>query len=691
MKCEFLLEIGTEEIPAGFIPPALEALSNFFRKTMEGLGIDCGQVETYATPRRLILSVMDLESQQVAKEIEKTGPPKESAFDELGAPTKAAIGFAKSQGVDVADLVIVKTPKGEQVAARKKEGGRPTTEVLPEILPGVLEKIPFPKTMRWMDLDARFARPVHWIVALFDGKVVPFSFGNIASGNKSCGHRFLRPKSFSVSSLDDLKKKLERQEVIIDAELRAERIQSEISGLVESKGLSVFDDPDLLQEVKFLVESPYPIMGEFDAEFLELPTPILTTCMKKHQRYFSVLDGQGDITNRFIAVNNTPVKNPKTSVRGHERVLKARLEDARFYFLEDRKIPLIDRLETLKGVVFHSRLGTSYEKVQRFTSLARDLAEQFVSDKIEEVARASMLAKCDLETGIVYEFPELQGVIGSYYAKMEGEPEEVAAAIQEHYLPAYAGDRLPKGIIGTLVSIADRIDTIVGCFSVGLIPTGTADPYALRRHALGIIQIVINLGRPLDLRELVKNAVNLLGDKRRREPQEVEDDVMDFIRTRFVNFHTSLEFPLDVVEAAVRARFEDLVDARRRVEALSSWKRRDDFDAIMIGFKRVVNILRDAEPRGMSKELLEEDHEKALFKAFNNVSKRAAPLIDSGNYADALEIMAELKHPIDEFFDEVMVMVDDETLRNNRLGLLNNIAEFFSNVADFSFVGSTAE
>ncbi len=691
MKGEFLLEIGTEEIPAGFIPPALEALSKLFRKTLARSGIGCGPVETYATPRRLILSVMDLESQQAAKETEKTGPPRDSAFDAQGKPTKAAIGFARSQGVDVADLVMVKTPRGEQIAVRKKEGGRPTPEVLPEILPGVLEKIPFPKTMRWMDLDARFVRPVHWIVALFNGKVVPFTFGNVTSGKESRGHRFLPPKSFSVSSLDDLKKKLEHQGVIIDPELRAEKIQSEIKGLVEPEGLSVFDDPDLLEEVKFLVESPYPIMGEFSAEFLELPTPILTTCMKKHQRYFSVLDGQARITNRFIAVNNTPVKDTEASVKGHERVLKARLEDARFYFLEDRKTPLIDRLEALKGVVFHSRLGTSFEKVQRFTSLARDLAQQLAPDRIEEVERAALLAKCDLETGIVYEFPELQGVIGSYYAQMDGEPEDVGTAIREHYLPAYAGDRLPEGMTGALVSVADRIDTIAGCFSVGLIPTGAADPYALRRHALGVIQTVIILERPLDLRELVKKAVGLVGDKRRRDADEVENDVMDFIRTRFVNFHTSLEFPLDVVEAAVRARFEDLVDARRRVEALTTWKRRDDFDAIMIGFKRVVNILRGTEPCGMSEEFLVEDYEKALFTAFNDVRRRAAPLIDKGEYAKALEIMAELKRPIDEFFDEVMVMVDDEQLRNNRLGLLNDIAEFFANVADFSFVGSTAE
>jgi glycyl-tRNA synthetase beta chain len=306
------------------------------------------------------------------------------------------------------------------------------------------------------------------------------------------------------------------------------------------------------------------------------------------------------------------------------------------------------------------------------------------------VERAALLCKCDLETGIVYEFPELQGIIGSYYAKMDGEPDHVAAAIREHYLPTYAGDELPQGIVGMIVSIADRVDTIVGCFSVGLIPTGGADPYALRRHALGIIQILIQLGKPVDIPALVREAIGLVGDKRIREAAEVEEDVVEFIRRRFVNFHVSRDFPLDVVEAVVRARFVDLVDARRRVEALHQWKQRSDFDDIIIGFKRVVNILKGVTPGGFSKDLLSDKSEKALFKAFEDVRKKATPLIKKGDYSAALEIVADLKIPIDKFFDEVMVMVEDPKIRGNRLGLLKMIGEFFSDVADFTFIGSTA-
>ncbi|MFH1116307.1 MAG: glycine--tRNA ligase subunit beta [Pseudomonadota bacterium] len=690
MKGEFLLEIGTEEIPAGFMATAIPSLRDLMRNAFEGARIGFEEIEIFATPRRLILHMKDVAPTQTTVEIEKTGPPVASAYDENGKPTKAALGFAKSQGVDVSDLYVVKGAKGEQVAVRKTESGRPTPEVLGEMIPVLMEKISFPKTMRWMDQDVRFARPVHWITALYEGEIIPFGFGNIRSGDMSRGHRFTHPEAFRVTSLDDLRNELNGQGVLIDPAQRREAVWSQVKALAGQGGMHVFDDPELLDEVTYLVESPHPVMGEFSPDFLELPASILITCMKKHQRYFSVQDADGRITNRFIAVNNTPVKDEQVSVKGHQRVLKARLEDAKFYFQEDRKIPLLSRLEALKGVVFHSKLGTAYEKVERFKHLARWAAERLAPDKTEEVERTALLCKCDLETGIVYEFPELQGIIGSYYAKMDGEAEEVSTAVREHYLPAYAGDRLPGGIVGSIVSVADRIDTIVGCFGVGLIPTGGADPYALRRHALGIIQILINLDQALDLRRLVREADGLLDDKRTRPADEVEADVMEFIRTRFVNFHTSRGYPLDVVEAAVRARFDDPVDAYKRVEVLNQWKQSDDFDAIIIGFKRVVNILKDTQPALVAQDLFQEDAERSLHASFKSVQERCSPLIESGDYAEALAVIAELKAPIDLFFDKVMVMVEDGRIRDNRLGLLKEIAGLFEKVADFSFIGSTA-
>ncbi len=690
MTGEFLLEIGTEEIPASFVTGALQWLETQFANTLEACRIDHGTIRTYATPRRMVLHAESISLRQADREIEKTGPPVSSAFDEHGNPTKAAVGFAKSQGVDVKDLIIVETAKGKQVATRKLEAGRPSAEILAYIIPDLMDKMPFPKTMRWMDLEVRFARPIHWIVALLDGKVVPFSYGNIQSGNVSLGHRFIGTRKLQVASFLDLREKLADQGIILDPAERKVEITKQVAALASSIGLSVFDDPALLEEINFLVESPHALMGEFPETFLELPASILITCMKKHQRYFALQDASGRISNKFIAINNTPVRDPKVSISGHQRVLRARLEDARFYFREDLKVPLIDRLEALKGVVFHSKLGTAYEKVQRFTEIARRIAQLWAPEKYAVVERAALLSKCDLETGIVYEFPELQGIIGSYYAKKDGEDPEVASAIREHYLPSFAGDRLPQGIVGAIVSIADRIDTIVGCFSVGLMPTGAADPYALRRHALAIIQTLIAVGKPLDFSFLIGQALEQLEGHSTLPASEVEESVREFFRTRFVNFHTSKEYSLDVVEAVVRARFDDIVDARRRVEALHEWKKREDFDAIIVGFKRVSNILKDAKASTLNVQLLTDPSEKLLYESFQSVSSRVLPLIQEHNYSEALEIIAELKEPIDQFFDNVMVMVEDPVIRKNRLGLLSKLVKLFRDIADFSVIGSTA-
>ncbi len=690
MKYEFLLEIGTEEIPAGYIPPALTAAKESLSKTLESERIEFDSINTAGGPRRLIMHVEGVGDTQETRVVEKTGPPKAQAFDSDGNPTKAALGFAKSQGVKPEDLELMNTPKGEVVGIRKEEIGRPTIDILSEKLPGLIESIPFPKTMRWMNLEARFARPVHWIVALFGNKIVPFEFGAVKSSDKSRGHRFTHPQEFKVSSFNDLAASLEERNVIIYSEDRRSMIEKGVGELARKLGLTIKLDQDLLDEITYLVERPYPVIGTFAEDFLELPADILTTCMKKHQRYFSVLDESGKITNHFVAVNNTPVKDEKLSVQGHERVLKARLEDARFYYNDDRKKPLIERLDALKGVVFHSKLGSSYEKVVRFTHLAGLLARKFAPDSIGEVERAAQLAKCDLETGIVYEFPELQGIIGSYYAKMDGEPDVVAHAIREHYLPASAGGKLPSTIVASMVSLADRIDTITGCFSVGMIPTGAADPYALRRHALGVIQILINVGKPLDLSEIIREGVGLMGERRVKDPEEIHREVKEFIRTRFVNLHVSLGYPLDVVESAVRASFDDVVDARARVDALTKWKQEMDVDSIIIGFKRAANILKDTEETKVLKKHLKEDAEKDLFNEADRVEKQVAKLVSTGAYTEVLEIMSGLKAPIDKFFDDVMVMVDDDTLRNNRLGLLRKVASMFSNVADFSFIGSTA-
>ncbi len=690
MKGEFLLEIGIEEIPAGYINPALSSLSDLLKNYLESSHITFNDINTFATPRRLAIQITDVAQMQLSRVIEKTGPPVSQAFDASGAPTKAAVGFARSQGVEVSELLVVEGPKGKQVAVRKTEAGRPSADALSEALPGILERIYFPKNMRWMDMDERFVRPIHWIVALLNGEVTPFTYAGIQSSNISYGHRFTHPEPFTVHDFKSLESTLLSQGIEIDHIKRRALIEEKINLLASDEDLKALDDQDLIDEITFLVESPYPIMGKFAVDFLELPASILITCMKKHQRYFSVQDPNGRITNRFIAVNNTPVKDVSVSVRGHQRVLKARLEDARFYFREDRKMPLVSRLDSLRGVVFHSKLGTAFEKVERFSALARLLCGKLAPELMTKVERSSLLCKCDLETGIVYEFPELQGIIGSYYARMDGEEEDVAISIREHYLPARAGDSLPEGVIGSIVSVADRMDTICGCFGVGLIPSGAADPYALRRHALAVIQILVDRNWSLNLPEFIRYGLNLLGDRLSQPAESVESLILDFFKARFVNFYASRGFSLDVVEAAVRARFVDVVDTRSRVEALNAWKLRKDFDAIMVGFKRVVNILKDVDFGVVDVSLLTEDAEKSLYETFTSIKEQCGKEIAKGDYLKALEMIADLRQPIDLFFEKVMVMVDDPALRANRQALLGEISSLFRNIADFSFIGSTA-
>lgn len=690
MTGEFLLEIGIEEIPAGYVNPALSSLSELLRNFLDNSNIVYGAIETFATPRRLGIVANDVSGMQLSREIEKTGPPVSQAFDENGTPTKAASGFARSQGVDVSELIVVEGPKGKQVAVRKTEEGRPTLEALKENIPVMLERIYFPKNMRWMDMDERFVRPIHWIVALYDGQIVPFTFAGIQSGNQSRGHRFTNPGPFTVRHFSELNSVLSAQGIEIDPEKRRSLIDQSIKEMALAENLKLSEDQDLLDEVTFLVESPYPIMGKFAEDFLELPASILITCMKKHQRYFSVQDQNGRITNRFVAVNNTPVKDQSVSVKGHQRVLKARLEDARFYFREDRKMPLASRLDALRGVVFHSRLGTAFEKVERFSAIAAYISRLIAPEILPKVERSAMLSKCDLETGIVYEFPELQGIIGSYYARMDGEDADISISIREHYLPSRAGDSLPKGLIGSIVSVADRMDTICGCFGVGLIPSGAADPYALRRHALAVIQILIDRNWRIDLPEMVRFSLNLLGSRLTQDQATAEGQILDFFKARFVNFHASRDFSLDVVEAAVRSGFVDVVDTRSRVEALNVWKQRKDFDAIMVGFKRVVNILKDGEFGNVNPSILAEDAEKELYGTFQTIKGSCAVAIESGDYQKALELLADLRLPIDAFFDNVMVMAEDQAIRRNRLALLGEIAAMFKNIADFSFIGSTA-
>ena len=683
MSAELFLELGTEEIPAGFIPRALEDMENLLRQELEQARIAHGEICTFATPRRLAISVADVSSVQQRQELELTGPPARIAYDDQGQPTKAAIGFARTNGVDVTDLKRVQTEKGEYLGISKVIEGGNTADYLPEILTRVINRISFKKSMRWKDLDVRFARPVHWIVALFGGKVVPVCYGDLHSGCMSRGHRFMAANEFSVSGVADYLEKTRQHHVIVDISERRNLIEQQLQRLADQLGGSINPDDDLLQEVTFLVESPQALAGSIEAGFLRLPPELLITSMREHQRYFTLIDEQGKLLPHFITVANTHATDPGVVVAGNERVLKARLADAMFFWSEDQKLPLESRLEALKKVVYQAKLGTSYEKVERFSKLAAGLAEQFAPELLAFTQRAALLAKCDLETGMVYEFPELQGIMGREYALLEGEDPRVATAIYEHYLPTQAGGVLPGDDVGAFVSIADKIDTICGCFAVGLIPSGTADPYALRRNAIGILSIILDRGYALSIPDLVSRSILLLEEKRQRPAADIESDVVTFIRLRLVN-QLAQHYPADVVDAVLSASFAEPVDALARIKALSALRQRADFELLSVAFKRVGNIVKQREGHTVNADLLTENCEKDLYQQLQQVNNEVVVAVAKRDYVGALESVARLRTPIDTFFDDVMVMVDDEEIRNNRLALLTSIHDLFKEIADFS-------
>ncbi|MFQ5893263.1 MAG: glycine--tRNA ligase subunit beta, partial [Nitrospinota bacterium] len=564
---ELILEIGTEEIPTGFMEPAFDHLKNAITRGLRDHGIAHGEVLATGTPRRLVCCVKEL-AEKTADVIEEViGPAKRIAFDEQGNPTKAAEGFARSQNVTVKALQVVETDRGEYVCVRRTIKGKAVVPVLQELLPRAIDSIPFAKSMRWGDYDVRFARPVHWIVAVLGGKVIPFSYGVVTSGNRSRGHRFLALRPFKVTSFAKYLKDAKAHHVVVDHEERKATIRRQVSRLAKRHGGQMLKDEELLDEVTFLVEEPSVVLGTFDKRFLRLPDEVLITCMKTHQRYFAVVDAKGKLMPNFITVNNTKAKRPKEVARGNEYVLRARLADADFFYDEDQKKSLEDFVEALKDVLYQSKLGSSYEKVERFEKVATWLARKLDGkQKVQQVSRVAWLSKTDLETQMIFEFPELQGFMGREYARLKGEPKEVYQGIHEHYLPKFVGDELPKTFSGAVVSVADKIDTICGNFGLGVTPTGAGDPYGLRRQGAAIVSILLDKGFRVSLQDLVKKALHELGDKTELPPRQVTQAVLDFLAGRFAFLMTQQHnIRPDVVEAVLAGGLDDVVDAAQRV------------------------------------------------------------------------------------------------------------------------------
>lgn len=679
-----LIEIGTEEVPAGYIIPALEAMSAQMVRFLDENRITHGEIVTGGTPRRLVLNISGVASAQEASRLEIIGPPKKAAYDAAGNPTKAAEGFAKGQGVRIEDICIKETPKGEYLCVYREEKGVPTRELIEKMLPDFVARIPFPKSMHWGSLTVNFARPIRWIVALFGGKVVDFEYGNIRSGNASMGHRFMSPVPLTVTDYQSHRENLRKNYVILDIAERRNAIAEGAGKAAAEVGGKILEDEELLDEVTQLVEYPQPLVGRFEEKYLELPPELLITVIKKHQRYFAITGGDGKLLPYFVTISNTVPKDFSLVAAGNARVVRARLEDARFYYREDQKVSLDDRVDQLRDVVFHSKIGTSIEKVERFRELALWLAKDLAPESSDTIRRAAYLCKADLVSGVVGEFPELQGLMGATYARLQGESEAVAKAVYEHYLPNRAGGPIPQSMEGAIISIADKIDTICACFGVGLIPSGTADPFALRRQTLGIIRIVLETPLRFSLGGLIDLALKLLSERLVKSAEKVKGDVLDFFQGRLHHFLLGQDgFSADVIESALSVGIDDILEAVARSRALAEFTRRPDFNSLAVAFKRVANIIKVPENAPVDAGLFQGPAEQALFEGLAAKESAVGEMLGKSNYHGALEAMAQLKSLVDGFFDSVLVMDKDEAVRRNRLALLTRIHGLFSRIADF--------
>jgi glycyl-tRNA synthetase beta chain len=699
---ELLFEIGCEEIPAGMLPKAEEELRLNVEKLLatEDLSKET-TVETFSAPRRLTAWVRGMPLKQADLELEVTGPPKSVAYDAVGAPTRAALSFAEKQRVHVNSLYLVQTAKGEYLAAKQVKVGRSTEQILTAILPRAVHDLTWPRSMTWTGLDGpRFIRPIRWVVAVLDGKPLKLELAGIAAGNSTRGHRFLGSSAIRVRGFLDYEKKLHSNGVVIRPARRQEKIARELEGFAKRGNYRIHEDPDLGKLVTYLNEFPTVIQGEFDPAFLKLPDEILVTVMRDHQKYFAVEKKNGELASQFLAVINTD-KDPKGIIRaGHERVLRARFADAQFFWESDQKCRLADYLPKLERVTYESRLGSYRDKVERVRDIARWLTEQWFNlgihqAHVAEADRAAELAKCDLATEMVREFPELQGIVGGLYARAQGEPNEIADAVYDHYRPVGLDDPIPRNLTGCAVAFADKLDSVVGCLAVGIVPTGSSDPYALRRASLGMVKIILEKKLPVSLSLAIGAAGKaLLAHKPKRGvSQDQEPKILDFIldRARFV-LREKEQFAYDEVSAVFRAGADDLVDTQKRLLALRAIRKSRNFEPLAVSFKRIRKILEKAgvaagEDRRVNLELFESAAERELHLAAQAAASKVQSLKRGGKYQEALEVIAGLRPVVDKFFDGVMVMADKEGVRKNRLALLAQLLSEFTTIADFSEIG----
>jgi len=684
MEQKLLFEIGTEEIPAKFMPGILEQLKGLAEKKLQELRVPFASVTVFGTPRRMTFIAEGVEETQASTVVESKGPSLKIAFGPDGAPSKAAQGFARGQGIAVEDLIV----RDEYVYAVKKLTGQAVIDLLPAFLVDIVESLSFPKNMRWADHDFRFVRPIRWLVALLDDKIIPIEITGVKSGRNTLGHRFLSKGEVEIASAGDYEKVLRDHFVIVNQNERRSIIRQQVEELAQKEGGIAEIDEDLLEEVVYLVEYPTALCGHFDDKFLSLPKETVITPMREHQRYFPVLTADGKLLAKFITVRNGNSEGLDIVAHGNERVLRARLSDAEFFFNEDRKIKLEERLEKLKTVVFQEGLGNIYDKSVRLADIAMTLKKN-LNVKVDEdvLQRTALLSKTDLVTGMVCEFTELQGVMGREYALLDGEKPEVAQGIFEHYLPRFAGDELPKTDIGRLVGIADKLDNIAATFSRGLIPTGSQDPYALRRQAIGIINILVDGNYHLPLLKTMSAVLELLNVPCAKSG-ELLAQLQEFFVQRVKNMMSDQGIRYDVIDAVLNEKAnDDIVDLFVRAKALAEYVETPEAAESIQAFTRVANLCKKAEGETIIREnLFVETAEKELYEVICRLQKETIPALVAYNYAEVLKLMNEVSAPVNKFFDTVMVMDKDENVKNNRLALLVQVKETASMVGDLSSI-----
>lgn len=685
---DYLLEIGTEEIPAKFMENALVQLEELGSQKLERQRIKYKSIRTMGTPRRLALLIEGLAEREEDLLLKVRGPAKKAAFDATGQPTKAALGFARSQGVAVESLEVKAVGNGEYLFAVKEEKGRPTVEVLAVIIPEIINEISFPKPMRWGVEEMRFARPIRWLVSLYDQQIIPIEIVGLQADRISRGHRFLGQQQIVIENPLTYQAQLKDNFVLVDQKVRKEECWRQIKAEADSIQAKVEEDAELLEEVVYLLEWPTALLGSFSNEYLKLPEEVIITPMREHQRYFPVRNREGQLLNRFITVRNGNSEHLNIVRVGNEKVLKARLADARFFWEEDLKTRLEEYLPRLQKIIFQESLGTVAQKTVRVVNTVSQLAEKLHLDgtTTQYACRAAKLAKADLVTNMVGEFPELQGIMGRYYALHSAEKEEVAQAIVEHYQPRFAGDVLPASLAGALVSIADKMDTLVGCFAIGIEPTGSQDPYALRRQALGISLILLEHRLDLNLKDLIK--ISLDNYQGIVSPTQLGEEtvakVREFFQARIKNILSEKGHKYDIIDAVLAVEDGDILTTLKKADALSKMKEEDSFKELLTAFTRAYNLSKKKISGEIEPAYFEDDAERVLYAALLKTSEKIQPFLTQRDFLMVITELSMLTGYVNEFFTAVMVMSENENVRINRLGILNMLVDITLNVGDLS-------